>query len=171
MQEVKPPFDEHLVTLDEAFGLYLLLLRTKDVIHKAREDELWRGNISSSAEAGVLFLVEDLGQRATPAEISRHLFRRSHGISMLVGRMEKRGLVRKVKDLHRKNLVRVELTEKGQQACKYAAKLESIHRIMSSLSRKEHRQLSSLLQKLCEKASAEAGVDSTLLKRTLPLGY
>ena len=171
MNEVKPPFDGNIVTLDEAYGLYLLLIRTKDVMHKAREDELRQGNISSSAEASVLFLVEDLGRTATPAEISRRLFRNSNGISTLISRMERRGLVRKVKDLDRKNQVRVELTEEGRRACKHAEELGLIHRIMYSLSKNERRQLSLLLHKVCDKACDETGVDSKLLKGTLPHGY
>lgn len=171
MPEVKPLFDERVTALDEDFGLWLLLIRAKDVIHKARHEELWQGGISSSTEAGILFLVRSLSDRATPAEISRHLFRRSHGISTLISRMEKKGLVRKIHDLDRKNLVRVEMTDKGRQAYNYAARLTSIHRIISSLSEDERHRLSLLLGKLCEKASEELGVDNKQLKRTLPPGY
>jgi len=171
MYEIEPPFDEKITALDEDFGLWLLLVRTKDVIHNARHEELWKGGITSNAEAGILFLIRDLGDRATPAEISRHLFRRSHGISMLISRMVKKGLVRKVSDLARKNLVRVEMTDKGQRAYDYAVKLVSIHRIMAVLSKQERRQLNLLLGKLCDKAAEETGIDNTLLKRTLPLGY
>lgn len=171
MQEVTPLFDEKVTPLDEDFGLWLLLIRTKDAIHKARHDELWRGGISSGTEAGILFLIRSLRNRATPAEISRHLFRRSHGISTLISRMEKKGLVRKHRDLDRRNLVRVEMTEKGQQAYKYAAELTSIHRIMSMLSKDDRRQLRLLLEKLCDKASEELGINNKLLRMTLPLGY
>ena len=171
MQENMSPLDDGLTALDEDFGLWLHLVRTKDVIHHARREELWQGGISSSAEAGILFLVRDLGDRATPAEISRHLFKRSHGISMLISRMEKKGLVKKVKDLERKNLVRVEMTERGQKAHQYAAQLESIHNIMSVLSKQERRQLDMSLNKLCKKAAGMTGIDNALLERTLPLGY
>lgn len=171
MQEVIPLFDEKVMPLDKDFGLWLLLIRTKDTIHRARHEELWQVGISSNTEAGILFLVQCLGDRATPAEISRYLFRRSHGISTLISRMEKKGLVRKSKDLARKNLVRVEMTEEGRQAYKCAAKLISIHHIMSSLSEDERRQLSLLLAKLCDKASEELGIDIKLVKMTLPVGY
>ncbi len=171
MRDNQPPFDEELTALDEDFGLWLHLVRTKDVIHSARHEELWQGGITSNAEAGILFLVRDLGGRATPAEISRHLFKKSHGISMLISRMGKKGLVRKVKDLDRKNLVRVEMTEKGQKAFEYAAKLTSIHSIMSVLSKQERRQLDLVLRKLRSKAAEITGIDNVLFERTLPLGY
>jgi len=69
--------------------------------------------------------------------------------------MEKEGLIRKVKDLDRKNLIRVVVTEKGQRAYEQSTKREVIHRIMSSLSEEERQQLSSCLQKLRSKALAE----------------
>ena len=171
MSEVQPPFDKELRALDEDFGLWLRLVRAKDVMHRAREKELRTGGIDSSTQAAILFLVRELGDRATPAEISRCLFRRSHGISTVISRMESKGLVKKVKDLDRKNIVRVEVTEKGWKSYDYAAKLTSIHRIMSTLSQKERHELNVLLDKLCGRAGEEIGIDEELLKRTLPLGY
>ena len=72
--------------------------------------------------------------------------------------MERKGLVRKVKDLRRKNLVRVVLTEKGHKAYKRAIKRELVHRVLSVLSEEEHQQLRACLQKLRDKAFEEIGV-------------
>ena len=144
---------------DEAFRLWALLIRTKDTIYRVRQRELREVNISP-IEAAVLVIVRATGRKATPAEISRWLFRQPHGVSMLIDRMQKEGLVRKAKDLEKKNLVRVELTEKGQQAYDHAAKRIAIDRIMSSLSEEERHQLSSYLEKLRDKALEELGVDS-----------
>jgi DNA-binding MarR family transcriptional regulator len=66
--------------------------------------------------------------------------------------MEKQGLVRRVKDLSRKNMVRVELTEKGHEACNRSAKRESMYKILSSLSDEERQQLCLYLRKLRDKA-------------------
>jgi DNA-binding MarR family transcriptional regulator len=73
--------------------------------------------------------------------------------------MEKEGLVRKTKDLERKNLIRVSLTEKGQQAYYQSSRLESVHRIMSSLSEEERQQLSSCLETLRDRALKELGME------------
>jgi DNA-binding MarR family transcriptional regulator len=62
--------------------------------------------------------------------------------------MEKKGLITKVKDSDRKNMWRVALTEKGQNAYRQSVKRESIHAAMSSLSEKERLQLGSYLEKL-----------------------
>jgi len=69
--------------------------------------------------------------------------------------MEKRGLVRKRKDPDRKNLIRVDLTEKGKQAYEKSSGRESIHHIISALSKEEHQQLSLYLQKLRDRALEE----------------
>ena len=75
-----------------------------------------------------------------------------------VGRMEKKGLVTKAKDLEKKNLVRLAITEKGQQAYEQAMKRESIHRILSSISDDECERLESCLTMLRDKAIEEAGI-------------
>ena len=75
--------------------------------------------------------------------------------------MEKKGLIRKVRDLQRKNLVRVEMTEKGKQAYNNTAREESVRRIMTSLSEKECRQLISCLDKLHNRAFKELGIVSS----------
>ncbi len=146
-----------LIYSDEYYRLWLLLILVRDAIHRARQEELRQVGITVS-EAGVLFYAHALGNRATPTEISRCLFKRPHGISMLVSRMEREGLVRKVHDLDRKNLVRVELTEKGQQAYNQASKRAVIHRIISSLSEEERQQLSSNLERLRSKTFKELGL-------------
>jgi len=53
-------------------------------------------------QAAVLFVVRNMKTAATPAEISRRLFREPHTVSELIKRMEKQGLVRKKKDLEKK---------------------------------------------------------------------
>ena len=157
---------EKIVWTDKYYGLWLLLILVKDAIHRARQEELRQVGVTSS-EAGVLFYAQALGNRATPAEISRCLFKRPHGISTLINRMEKKGLVRKVNDLDRKNLVRVELTAKGQQAYNHASKRAVIHRIISSLSEEERQQLTFYLEKLQSRAFGELG----LKEKVTYLGY
>ena len=159
---------------DENYNLWVMFLQTRDVAWAARTKDLAKYNLAAT-EAAVLNFVQlierTVDRQATIAEISRWLFRKPNSMSELLSRMEKKGLVRKIHDLDRKNLVRVEMTEKGRQAYMYAARLTSIHRIMSSLSEDEHHRLSLLLGKLCEKASEELGIDNKQLKKTLPPGY
>ena len=143
---------------DKDYNLWTLLGLTRDAIQRARQKELAQYNISSRQSA-VLFIVRAIGDKATPAEISRWLFRESHSISDLLSRMERQGLVRKVKDLDRKNQVRIELTQKGHEVYQQSYKRESIHRILSFLSEEQRKQLGSSLQTLRDKALEEIGVE------------
>ena len=149
---------ENSLSVDKDYALWVLLLQTKDTVFKAREKELSQYGISPE-QAGVLFIIHTIGNTATPAEISRWLLRKHHTVLGILGRMEKAGLVRKTRDSVRKNLVRVTLTEKGQQAYYQSTKIESIREIMSSLSEEERQQLSSCLQTLRARALEELEMD------------
>ena len=106
---------------DQDYRLWVLLHQTRDAVHIARKKELGRFEIST-IQAAALFIIQAIGEQATPAEISRWLFRKPHSVSGLLNRMEKEGLVKKTKDLDKKNLVRVTLTEKGRQAYNHSLK-------------------------------------------------
>ena len=150
---------EEILFGDEDYRLWMLLWHVQDAIYKAREKELSKYGISPM-KASVLFTIQIVGHRATPAEISRWLPRKPHAVSTLLTRMEKDGLVQRTKDLERKNLVRISMTEKGQQICSESNKRESIHLIMSSLSEEERRQLMSLLFTLRDTALEQLTTNS-----------
>ena len=143
---------------DKNFTLWVLLRQAKDMVFKAAEKELSRYGISPE-EAGVLSIVQALGNKAIPAEISRWLLREPHSVSGILSRMEKKGLVRKTRDLDRKNLVRVTLTEKGQQAYYQSTKIESIGKIMSCLSEEKCQQIIPCLKELRDRALKQLGID------------
>lgn len=139
---------------DEEFRLWVLLRQVAHTTLVARDRELNQYGITT-IQAAVLHTIQLIGNRATPAEIARRILRERHSVSGLLIRMEKDGLVRKVKDLDRKNLIRVAITEKGQQVYDRSTKRKSIHKIMSSLSEEERQQLRSCLEKLGNKALRE----------------
>ena len=139
---------------DRDYELWVLLQQTSDAVLRARDKELSKHGISS-IEAAVLFIVQSIGERAIPAEISRWLFREQHTVSALLSRMEKKGLITKTKDLDKKNLVRVRLTEKGKQAYNNSLSRDSIYRAMSALSEEERHKLSSYLWTLRDRTLEE----------------
>jgi len=145
-------------TEDEDQDLWLLLTHARYAVFRAREKELLRYGVSPE-QMGLLFVVQALGNKATPAAISRNILRQPHTVSALVDRMAKRGLVKKVKDMDRRNLVRVMMTEKGQKAYEYSTKRGPIHRIMNTLTTEEKSELKSYLKKLLVKARKESGLD------------
>lgn len=132
---------------DLDYNLWLFLAQVRTVMLRARQMEVSRYGITAS-QASVLFVVNALGDKAMPAEISRWLFRQSHSVSGILNRMEKQGLVRRVKDLGKKNLVRVVLTEKGREVYANCTKREAMHRIMPSLSGEQRQQLIACLENL-----------------------
>jgi len=145
------------VDSDRDFKLWVLLRQTCYAMIRARENELRQIGISSR-QAAVLSIVKTVTVPATPAEISRWLFRQPHTVSGLLNRMEKQGLMRKVKDLERKNMIRIVLTEKGEQAYQRSRGVKVTDKILSCLSPKKRDSLRTYLKALRNKALEEIGV-------------
>lgn len=127
----------------------------------------------SPEQAGLLFTVQAMDNKATPAPLSRHLMRQPHTVSALGDRMAKRGLIRKARDLDRKNLVRVKITEKGKKAYLPSTKRESIHRIIGSLDSKEKKAFRRNLERIFNKARQEIGMDQDMIRscRLFAVGF
>jgi len=83
-------------------------------------------------------------------------------VSGLLNRMEKQGLVRRVKDLKRKNLVRVLITEKGKEAYRRQSEMRVVRKVMSSLSPKQRHNLLASLKILRNEALEELVVKRQL---------
>jgi DNA-binding MarR family transcriptional regulator len=143
---------------DENHDLWMLLTHTRYAIYRAREKELLRFNISPE-QVVILFVVQLMGNKATPSEISRYILRQPHTVSALIERMAKKGFINKSHDLEKKNLVRVSLTEKGKKAYEYSTRRGPIHKIMAALNEDEHANLKRILEKLNTQARKEIGLD------------
>lgn len=136
---------------DRDFILWVLLRQARDAVFKVRENELRQYGIST-IEAATLYAIQSIGDKATPAEISRWVFREHHTVSALLSRMQKKGLVTKTKDTSRKNIWRVSLTKKGKNAYRQSIKRESIHTALSPLSAKDRQRLESYLREIRDNA-------------------
>jgi DNA-binding MarR family transcriptional regulator len=150
---------------DRSFELYKWLERTSNLAFKVRGKELGQYGISAM-HAAVLDTIQEIGREATPAEIARRLVREPHTISNLVIRMEKQGLVRKVNDLGRKNLVRVVMTPKGRDAYAKISKRVSTQKLMSGISDEEFQKMMQLFQKIQAKAYESLGKNNPFNKLT-----
>jgi len=136
------------VLKDKDHHLCTLLWQTRDAMYKSRQNELRKFGVTIS-EAAVLFFVSILGPKVTPMKISQWLFREPQSVSELINRMYKKGLVKKTKDLKKKNMVRVSLTEKGEGIYKNTVKTRFVIKdILSCLSDYEKEQLRGLLYKV-----------------------
>lgn len=153
---------------DEDYKTWVILGRTRDALIRNRMKDLHAHGITIR-QSTVLVLLEQLGEKATPAEISRWVFREAHTISDFLKRMERDGLIRRVKDLKRKNMIRVEITEKGHEAAHNAMKMEAIHKIMPVLTEAEHRQLRASLEKLWNRALEELRIEPRPMFPSFPM--
>lgn len=141
---------EKSMVVDIDYQVWLLNYQIRDLILKVRGKELRRYDLSVE-EVGVLMVLtamDVMGQRATPAEISRWLLREHHSILGILSRMVKKGLIEKNKGVTQKNVIVVTLTEKGRIAYHTSTKRKSIHQVMSHLSDSEKQELSLILRKL-----------------------
>lgn len=152
--------NRELINNDD-YRLWRLCHQTYDAMVRARANELRQFGISP-VQATVLLILKAAKAPVTPADISRWLFRETHSVSELVNRMERKGLVRKVRDLERKNLVRVAMTEKGEEAYQRSREMKVIHTILSGLSPEERNSMVQHLEKLRHKAVTELGMDYKL---------
>jgi DNA-binding MarR family transcriptional regulator len=146
------------VRLNLSDGLWQLLARTDHVIAKARQKELRQYGLTMS-DAIVLLTVLRLKEQATPANISRQLFWEPHTISVQLRSMEKKGLILRARDLGRRNLIRVEVTDKGKEAYRESARWKSTRKIMSSLSETEKIQMWDFLARMRQRAMEELELD------------
>jgi DNA-binding MarR family transcriptional regulator len=110
------------------------------LMDRVREKELGKYGLTTS-QAGMLHHVRELGDAATPAAIARIQHREATSVSSLLIRMEKQGLVKRTRDMARKNQVRIYLTEKGEQAIANASIRESPTRILSQLSDADRQEM------------------------------
>lgn len=142
---------------DEFWDLWTMLEQAHSGITLARDRELEKHGIST-IKAAALFIIDSIGDEATPAEISRWIVRRPHSVSGLLDRMERDGLINKAKNLHKKNLVRVTITPKGRKAYETSLKRKTINQSLSALTAHERKELYGYLEKLRNKALKVAGI-------------
>jgi DNA-binding MarR family transcriptional regulator len=143
---------------EEEHEVWGLLNQVRDTMMRLRDREVRHLGITSM-QGGVLWVLRSLekaGMVATPAEISRWLFRQPPTILALLSRMEKLGLITCTENTGGRRQVLVGMTDKGRETyIAFARKREVIPRVIGALSPEERRQLKLSLTKLRQKASEE----------------
>ena len=125
----------------------------------ARQLELGEFDVSVR-QAATLYAIHHLSDNASLPNISRWVFQKTHSISELISRMEKRGLVTKVKDIPKSKHIRITLRKKGNEIYRdKTSKAELIGKIINTLSEEEREQLSSILQKLLKTTVIELAIE------------
>ncbi|MCX6012977.1 MAG: MarR family transcriptional regulator [Chloroflexi bacterium] len=139
---------------NQEYKFLLLFHESFRALIKIRIKELEELGITPQQSA-IISIIKKLGRKATIVEISRRTFTESHTVTTLVNRMENDGVVRRVKDLKKKNYVRVELTDSGKKINKKLKDMKISKRIISALSPEQITIFESMLNILKEKATIE----------------
>jgi len=136
---------------DEDFRIWWLLSQTRHLLMRGRNKELAKYDITTT-QAAILFIINTLGENATPAMLSRLLLRKTNTISANLNVMVRKGLVGKKKDMDKKNQVRITITQKGWDVYTESQKRDSIHYTMAGLSDEERKYLTKSLEILRDKS-------------------
>ena len=139
------------------YSTWWMIITTRRAMSKVRSKETLSYGVTPEQSA-VLSIVQAIGDKATPAEISRAMVREANSTTSIISTMVKKGLLTQTKDLERKNMIRVSLTEKGKEIFQKVKKREPVHRIMSALSEEDTHELRRCLKKLQKKALDEARI-------------
>ncbi len=79
---------------DQDFASWVFIARTRDAIFRNRVIELQKHDLSAR-QSSVLIVLEELDRKATPAEVSKWVFREPHSVSNFLKRMERDGLIKR----------------------------------------------------------------------------
>jgi DNA-binding MarR family transcriptional regulator len=126
------------------FQLWLLIGEVNHLIVSLRQTELVKFKVPVR-QLLVLRTIQSLGPKVTLSEIARHTDRKVHVISRQLVNMEKDGLIRRIKDTPKSNVLRLEITERGMEILKISRKSKSIDAIFSELSGDDRENLKSIL--------------------------
>lgn len=138
---------------DQEHTIWMLLYQTRDTMLRVRDGELSNRELTA-VEAGALHVINVIGDKATPAMISKVILRQHHSVTALLKRMENKGLITRRRSSNRRNTWIISLSEKGKKAYEKSNVGNSLYEMMSVLSNDEKNQLKGILTKLRNKALA-----------------
>jgi DNA-binding MarR family transcriptional regulator len=142
---------------DPEINLYILLDQTDNIVTNAVELELRQVQMNQP-QVRVLTMLSRLDRPVTLDELANWTFKEFNSVSTLINRMEKKGLVKKIKkegDLK----TYVILTEKGSDLYHRRVTERSIHSIFEKLTPEEKDQFESILKKVSNTTRDLLGMD------------
>jgi DNA-binding MarR family transcriptional regulator len=146
------------ILTNEINTLWILLNHTTNAISRQREAELSEYGISIEKHAILHALTIKDGQ--TIRDIAAVRLRRHHSIFTLIVRMEKQGLITKIKSPKSKEY-KIYITEKGKEIY-FKIPLNSLESIFTALSRDDQQKLSQYLKLLMIRSLTMQGFDYKL---------
>jgi DNA-binding MarR family transcriptional regulator len=137
------------------FDVWTLIGRVNHTIVKLRQKELSEYKIPVR-QLYVLRTIKTLGPNATLANVAKQVEREDHVISKQAVRMENDGLIVRIKNTSKSNLLKFELTEKGSKMAKMSVQSRSLEKLFSTLSEEERTQIELILNKVLIQADGLA---------------
>ena len=144
---------EEIISQDNGLYSQYLIAKVNHFMERVRQKELAPYHIAPR-QGYILFVLHSLKHKATLAELAQYCDRRVNNMSIQMARMEKKGLVKKIR-VTGSTLLKFELTEKGVTSLKND-KMKVEKAIMSILSEEEYRQLIPMLKKILDEAEKKA---------------
>ncbi len=154
-RKTKTDYARYVPFVGRERNLHMLLYLTEAALHEARGAQLAAMGLTP-ADSDLMFLVDALGESASPAALSRWFRRKPPTVSVKLDHMAARGLVERRPVRENKKSKRVVLTGRGRASLRDAMEEDVIDRVIGSLSEREYEQLWRLLEKLKAGAQAQA---------------
>ncbi|KTB47785.1 MarR family winged helix-turn-helix transcriptional regulator [Dehalogenimonas alkenigignens] len=137
---------------DPTLDIWARFMRTRNLLYKVFARDLRELGIKPE-QLGILNILKKIEGPVTPAMISRVYRREPHTVSVNLKRLEGRGLVKLVKDLEKRNMIRVEITDEGIAIWELGrAKTAAVSQAFKVLSPDDLFQLSLIIDKLSDSA-------------------
>ena len=136
--------------------VWVLCHQTYNLVSRCEEIAFAESGLTPQ-QHGVLMAMKYIKGSVTVTDVAHWLDRNTNSISTLVDRMEKDGLVKRVRDLRDRRSVRLITTRKGKEKFDQATKSgwKLIEKLLSSFSEEELKTFARLMGKLREKAFEE----------------
>jgi DNA-binding MarR family transcriptional regulator len=135
--------------------LEILFIRTSHFIERALKKELRRLDIPP--KIGAMLAEIYWKNSVSPTELSKISDRKPQTITAILDRMEKMGLVKRVKNENRKNTYRIYLTDEGLSTYQKMLTIDIFPRIIQLFSQEKRLQFQDCLEELAIQAKRVIG--------------
>jgi len=142
---------EKIIPKDGSEYARYMIGKARLFMFRAREKELKPYNVSPR-QANILYIIYNYRRQISLSELAWHSDRKINTLSILMTRMERDGLVKKIRKTPNSTILKFELTKKGMDTYKRIIKSGSVKAIMSILSDQEQKQLVSMLERIVNAA-------------------
>jgi MarR family 2-MHQ and catechol resistance regulon transcriptional repressor len=123
---------------NKLLNAWLLLHQSYKLVSRL-EDIVFAKIGITTQQHSILAAIRNISGPVTPSELSNWLLQNPNGISMLVNRMEKDGLVKRIRDSHDRRVVQLTMTKKGEKILEqsYVVGWQLIMQVMAEFQRDE----------------------------------